>query len=397
MIKRLGVALSIVLASLFTTGCWDQIEIEQRATILGLAIDPIDAQNAENQTGPFAKSQGPGYKLTAQIAIPGRIPLGPGGGGGATASSKPLWIISSTGRTMDDAMNSLQRELAEKVFLGHLRIIIVNRQLAETTGLHDIQDFLRRNAEVRRLAWLIVSTGSASEAMDASPKLERVPTLYLVNMMDQSVKQGTLPNVFLGNFWSALAAKGQDPVLPLIRVLNPEQVQMEGLAVFRDERMVGTLNSMETAMYMELQNEKKSGYAVAFPMPGDPKNSVTIRGTGRRTIRKIRMVDGRPSFDIYSRVDGNIEEKTGRKAVDQLIPQITAEASKMVVEDQRKLVDKMKQLDADIFGFGEEIRATKPTYWAKIRTKEQWAKEFPKIPVRFHARVYIRRSGMSAH
>jgi spore germination protein KC len=54
---------------------------------------------------------------------------------------KPIWILSKSGKTIDDAVNGLQGELANRVFFGHLRIIVVNQALAQTVGMQDIQDF----------------------------------------------------------------------------------------------------------------------------------------------------------------------------------------------------------------------------------------------------------------
>lgn len=75
-------------------------------------------------------------RLTAQISVPGRIPLGPqtGGGGG---EQEPVWVLSSYGHTIDDALLNLQQELADELFLGHLRIIVVNEKLAKK-ALNDL-------------------------------------------------------------------------------------------------------------------------------------------------------------------------------------------------------------------------------------------------------------------
>ncbi|WAH42559.1 hypothetical protein NZD89_03455 [Alicyclobacillus fastidiosus] len=51
------------------TGCWDRLEIEDRGTILGLAIDPVEGETEEGITGPYARSDLKGYRLTAQVAI----------------------------------------------------------------------------------------------------------------------------------------------------------------------------------------------------------------------------------------------------------------------------------------------------------------------------------------
>ncbi|MBX6395697.1 MAG: hypothetical protein IRY98_08245, partial [Alicyclobacillaceae bacterium] len=77
------------------TGCWDRLEIEQRAMVLGLALDEASPQEVRRlgisthlNRPPQSTNIFP-LRLTAQIAVPGRIPLGPGsdpGGGSGSAS-----------------------------------------------------------------------------------------------------------------------------------------------------------------------------------------------------------------------------------------------------------------------------------------------------------------------
>jgi spore germination protein KC len=386
----------LLLVSPLLTGCWDRSEIEERGTILGLAIDPI-VKNGQNTTGPFAKSDNAGYKLTAQVAIPGRIPLGPGGpSGGSGTTEKPVWIISKTGKTIDDAVNNLQQELANRVFFGHLRIIVVNQALAKS-GMQDIQDFFRRNAEIRRLAWLIISKGPAGAIIEATPQLSRVPTLYLVSTMDDAVRMGKIPNVFLGNFWSTRSSNGRDPVLPFISLYKKERIQIEGLAVFNGDRMVSSLNQLGTAAYMELTGEHKAGYGIAVPVPGDPKHSATIRGTNRKAKIKLKKDKGKPIFDVYMRIEANLEEKTGKRRNDvMMMNQIGKESARLLIKNQKKTLETLKKCRTDIIGFGEIIRGEYPEYWKKFRSKADWDKEFANLDIRLHLDVEMRRTGMSS-
>jgi spore germination protein KC len=395
--RRWLLSVLMVLTMPLLGGCWDRLEIEDRGTILGLAIDPA-GPDTPSITGPYSKSNVPGYRVTAQIAIPGRIPLGPGGGSSPGETQKPVWVVSSTGKTLDGAINDLQQELADKVFLGHLRVIIVNRQLAADPGINDIQDFLRRNAEIRRLAWLVISTGDASEAMEAAPKLERVPTLYLVGTLDHAVVLGKLPNTFLGRYWSLLAAKGQEPVLPLLSVRGTDRIVIEGLAVFKGPRMVDRLDPLETAAFMEIMNERHAGYAVAVPKPGDPSGSIMYKGTNRKARVNVRGQGSNLSIDVTSRIEANIEEKTGPKPINQKIPEIEQEIRTQLTAGQQRLIAKTQRLGTDIFGFGEYVRGTRPTYWEEnVQTRTRWDEMYAHIPVHCHVHLYIRRFGMSAH
>jgi spore germination protein KC len=88
---------NVLLLVLFTmTGCWDSLEIEQRAVVLGIAIDKAepDAEEEEEEishlSGGFPTPNKEMIRLNAQIAVPGRIPLGPAAGEAGT--KEPVWM-----------------------------------------------------------------------------------------------------------------------------------------------------------------------------------------------------------------------------------------------------------------------------------------------------------------
>src|SRR5690606_9526301 len=109
----------------------------------------------------------PMIRVAAQIAVPGRIPLGPGEGGGST--NKPVWILEAVGHTLDDAMLIMQQQVSDQLFYGHLRVIVVSESFARL-GMSNLNDYFRRHPEVRRLAWLAVTKGKAEPFMKTAPE-----------------------------------------------------------------------------------------------------------------------------------------------------------------------------------------------------------------------------------
>ncbi len=230
--KRRGKALKCLCILLLIipglTGCWDRTELEERGIILGLGIDtvPPEAAKHEDQITETNRKDGfppPGkemIKLTAQIAVPGRVPLGPGQGGGSQGGGgggqKPVWVIQVMGHTLDDAIQNLQQQVSQELYLGHLRVVIVSEQLAKR-GLKKTLALLMRDPEIRKSSYLLVSRSPADKALTVAPPLERVPTLYLTDMMEQAVWMGKFPQSFIGNFFTAYAAKGREGYLPYIQ------------------------------------------------------------------------------------------------------------------------------------------------------------------------------------
>ncbi len=395
--------MSLLTIAILLSGCWDRLELEDRAVILGVAIDKLEPGMSEdendvthlNESNP-AKNQDR-IRVTVQIALPGRIPLGPGeGGGGKSGSTNPLWIIGVSGHTIDDALMNLQQQVSSRLFFGHLRVIVISEELAKD-GIANINDYFRRNPEVRRMAWMMVSSGKAEQIIRAQPPLERVPTVYLISMLDNAVKMGKYPQEFVGRFWSNVSKIGEEGVLPYVKIKKEEVVELAGIAMFNGDRMVGSTKPLEIAAYMGIKGLNPGGYRGVIPFHG---TAITIYVTHRTSKVRLRIRDGQPEFNIRIRHEANIEEKTNEnvelrnESVLHEIERVDSEWSKRLHES---LIAKSQQLGADIFGFGELVRAKQPTYWDRnIRTAERWQIMYKQIPIHVDVKIVIRRVGMKA-
>ncbi|MBW7458452.1 Ger(x)C family spore germination protein, partial [Paenibacillus sepulcri] len=320
-------------------------------------------------------------------------------GGGSGASQKPVWILSASGHTMDDAMSVLQQQLADKLFLGHLRVIIVSEKVARV-GLENLNDYLRRNAEVRRLAWLSISKGRAEKVVRAAPQLERVPALYLLAMFDHAVEMGKYPNEFIGIFWSKSTSKGVEPILPLLNMNREGSIEVAGLAYFKADKMVGSTKPLEIGFYMALTGRKRGGYTAFIPRRKGSQDMIMIRATQRRTRTQVSVKDGKPHVQVHVLLEEDIEENANENSrIDKQasLEELAVTSASMTVKGTTEFVKELQAAGSDIFGFGEQFRAKMPGYWNRnIRTDEKWTETFKTLSVDIQCQVRMRRVGMKA-
>jgi Ger(x)C family germination protein len=385
------------------TGCWDSQEIDKRANVLAIGIDVANSKDQKKEDAiAHLKKRFPipnreMIKLTAQIAIPGRIPLGPEQGGGST--QKPVLVIHVVGHTMDDALLNLQQEVANQIFLGHLRIIVINEKVARK-GTRQLNDFLRRNPQIRRTANIVVSKEKAAEYMEIYPKLGRVPSLYLADAVDNLTALGKFPSSFIGLFWTIQSSKGQETYLPYLKLKGKTHVQLNGLAYFKGDRMVGNTSPLEIGVFMSVVGIKKGGYPAFSIVPGT--NKVVMIGTKKRKTRiKVNLKDGKPHALIKIRYENEIDEKDNPHitiADSKTIKNIEKEFSKEVIVSIRKLIVNTQAAGSDIFGFGEHFRAKLPRYWNKnVKTKVAWERIYKDLSFDITVESHIHRVGMKTN
>ena len=394
--------LCLFISVVFLSGCWDSLDIEKRAVVLGIAIDKVNEDigqeeaNVSHLTESFPHPDNEMIKLTAQIAVPGKIPLGPESGGGNT---DPVWVIEVVGHTMDDALANLQQEIADEIFLGHLRILIISEELARD-GIERINDFFRRNSEIRRTAWLAVSEGEASQFMKITPTFERVPGLYLSSMLENAVDLGKFPSDFIGEFWTILSSKGQDSFLPYIVAKKEDNVQIKGLAYFSGEKLVGVSDPLEIGFFMAVIGDGKGGYGAFVQIP-DSEDYVMVRVTSRVVKIETKIKDDSPEITVNINYEAEIDEKDAPEYVEisnsKLLKEIEEVTSKNTINSVQAFIKKTQEKESDIFGFGEYIRAKHANYWdTQVKTPDQWHRLFKDLNVTVNCTTKIRRVGMKA-
>lgn len=402
LIKKWVNVTLLILLLLPLTGCWDRIEIEDRALILGIGIDEAEegARSKEDLSTHSSKEatslDDRMIRLTAQIAVPGRIPLGPGGNGGsAEGKEEPVWVVSVVGHTINDAMNNLQQEIADPRSLIHLRVIVVNEKIAQR-GMDDLNDYLRRNQEVRRSTWLLITDNKASELMNVAPPLERVPTLYLLAMLEKSAEMGKFPKNSLSNYWNSESKHGQNAYLPYVSIRQKENILIKGLAYFSSNKLVGTTTPLEIGAYMAAKGLNPGGYTALYRVPGI--GFVSIRSTERQSSIKVDIINAKPHATIDVRIQAELAEKYSPKpGMDdqEELNLAENEFERVVKETITSVLEKTQKNRSDIIGFGEIVRAHNRTFWHEhVHKKSDWVELYSNMTYTINVNSDIRRVGM---
>ncbi|WP_025844147.1 Ger(x)C family spore germination protein [Brevibacillus agri] len=373
----LGLAVLCVCVSLLT-GCWDRRELEERTSVLAIAVDMVEGQEEL-------------YRLTVQIPIPIKIAGSSGQGGGGNADA--VKIMSVTGRTILDANNNLQIRLNQKLFLGHTRVLAVSEEVARK-GIGDIMDSFRREPQIRRLMWPIVVKGEAATLLKIKPQLAQVPVVFLMDLIENGAKMGTIPDQTLGDYFNQTSNKTMEPFLNYVQA-SATEVRWRGVAVFRGHKMVGTLNEVQSWSFLQLRNEERGG-DVVIPLPGTDNGYVTFRPhfVKTRLDLKGRNNKGALAAMFSCKLQGDIVEVTANTNMspEVFIQKMQSLIKKEMEERAKKLFHQLqKEYNSDILKLGLALRAHHyRDYWEK----HDWKKDFKNFPIGVDYTIKIRRLGM---
>lgn len=370
-------ALPLCLLSLLLTGCWDRREIEERTSVVAIAID----KSKENPDMIL---------LTVQIPIPIRIAGSGAGGGGGGGGKNSVQVMSATGRTVVDAFQNLQKRLNQELFYGHTRIIAIGEEIAKA-GLNHVLDPFRRDPEIRRLLWPIVVKGEGRELLAAKPILEQIPTVYIMTLIENGAKSGRIPDINLGSFFIDLSSRSRDPYLNYVEV-NKDDIKWSGVALFRSDRMVGKLNERETWRVMRIR-EKKDGGNIVFQYGDNPGHLATINTEFVSSKIKVSFQGDKAIVRIVVKIESNLLEKTFDADLTdaQTIKQMEDDAARYLEDNTAKLIGKLQhEYKSDAFGIGSHIKSRHPAMWKKMN----WEKQYPEADIRVSYSVRLRNTGM---
>jgi spore germination protein KC/spore germination protein len=368
-----------ILISLNLTGCWSARELDTIAIVMGVGIDkPKELEQIE---------------MTVQIVNPSKIKTGNKDSGEKSGGSKAFVNIKGIGDTVSKALMEINRKLNRDLFFSDNEIIVLGNSMAEE-GIGKQLDFFLRNRETRMLVELMVAKGNSSEVLDIAPEIESINASNISDLLEIGKRHSEIVSVDLKEFSSKLMSKTTAPVLPLIGIDIKDGKQMVRIyetAVFKKDKMIGSLDKKETKGYLWIDNKIEKGFMEVSLK--DSNGLISIETINSKTKINPEIIDGKIHMNIEIKEESelaeqlSIEDLAKPKKFEEIERAKTVEIEKEIMA----AVKKAKELKADIFGFGEKVYKKYPKQWKSM--EKNWDELFPEIEVSVKVDTKLRRNG----
>jgi spore germination protein KC len=290
--RKIAIAIILMILMLLQTGCWNAREINELAFVLCIGLDKADE----------------GFRVTAQISRPDTHSKTPSGGGGSE-KDKPFWLISTTGKTIFEAIRNMASMSSRRIFWSHIKVIVISEQLAKSNTL-EIFDFFSRNPELRLRTLIAVTPGEAEKLLEFKPMMEKDPALYMEKIIENRSLTGKNYSIMLKDFLEDYLDPYAGPVTSriFIDMSEPEPVlKIDGAYVFDDNKLAGSLNAEETKGLLWVKNKiSDSVMVVNCPYDGLP---VTLEIKKAKADIKSYLDNGTVYFTIKVTTDASLVEQ----------------------------------------------------------------------------------------
>lgn len=364
---------------LLACGCVPYLELKQESIVEGMGID-------SNGTG--------GYTLTFQIFKPKS-----GGGGsdsGKKSSSSEETILTSSGRTLNDAIRNATLQIGRKLYFSNNRAYIVGEDVCKN-DIKNIIDFMERNEQFVPREKLYVAKGSASDILTYKKDGEIVPATNLEAMSDNYFQTSKMIDSHLFDTFRNVSYGITQPAIAAVALQSGTDgdtvLVIQGTAYFYNNRLAGYLDEKQTRGFLWIEGKVKSGI-IALSLPdGGRASAEIIRSSGSV---KTQAKNGKPSITVDITAQTNVTELETNNSVtvdSNYVDKLTAIQNSVIKNEAQSAIQAaLHQNSSDIFGFGLSVYENEPELWKKIGNN--WPKQLKNLDVQINVDSKILHTGL---
>ncbi|MCL2579307.1 MAG: Ger(x)C family spore germination protein [Oscillospiraceae bacterium] len=394
--------LALILCLICLGGCWDKQELEDHTFVIILGVDKADDRD-----------------LFITIAFP----ITQTNSGGAESQDE-YSVMSAKAPTIAEAISLLNVSLAGPVSLFSTKTLVISEELARDDLLSHLFSTWRYE-QMRNNTNVIVASSIASDFVSARVENTLIDPLRQEDLLLEGAAHSAhskpiqlldLTGVIQTDSRDAAAMYGglisenpnsdsesqenfDNTEAPVRSGYLPGQAplsghvntQISGLAVFRGNRMVGVLDSLE-AQTLSMMTRSNTRKLVTLPDPLSPEDRIvfSILPTGKSRARGS-LTDDHPIFDVNVKLRANIEHIRGDADYDK---DFLAEYIRQATEKEMEtLTAKLQhELNADLLGLGDRLARNFLTVqeWEAYG----WREKYRDAVINIHLDLALARSGI---
>ncbi|MGN7176198.1 spore gernimation protein [Paenibacillus sp. FSL R5-0490] len=319
------------------------------------------------------------------------------------SQGKTSTTISAEGSTSKEIRQRLEQQTSHDISSGQLRTILFDKKMAEE-GIFSFLDTMLRDTSINPLIFLAIT--EKSEETINSKEYEEFPEMgsYMYQLLDKHEKKEMLINSNLHDFVSALYESGIDPTLPIIKNIKGEAPFIEAVALFRDDKMVGSISLIKT-FYIKLFTNKNAFLGdLTLTIPSDKleKTGVLISENAENEKYKITLhpINYRGKIEVVNNEIVNLnasisvsilETQPSTSIIDK---ESTRKLERLIGEELNnefeKILEELKILETDPIGIGRKIKSLRK--YSHLSNGEL-SEKYSAVKIKPNITVEIKRPG----
>lgn len=367
-----GIAGIIIVLLIFSlSGCYSVQSIDDLTYVIALGID-----KGKNNT----------LALTVQFTFPTSSES-------ASGEAAPTIVNTVECASINSGITLLNSYTSKEINLSHCKIIVFSEELA-VSGIGEEIFTLSNQVEIRPDSNIIISKSTAKEYIENSkPELENlVAKYYELNLFSQEYV-GFTENISISNFFNKLNTTSIEPTAILgngnklnLPSSNNSKDELDivagelpiteykresenlGIAVFKDDKMVGELTAIETMLHLILTDNFESGI-ITLNHPLKENSTIDIAlYSHKKTNIDAKLINGSPFATIEVFLNSrllSVDKNSGDFDADEIKELESLINSYLENAILNYLYKTSKEFESDIDGIGQSLLT-------KFKNSKEW-------------------------
>jgi spore germination protein KC len=297
-------------------GCWDVKDINHRTMPVVLGVT-----SEENN-----------YTVFLQVAEP-------------IGESLETKVIVGEGKTINHVIDNISADTESSIDLLHVKVIIVDKHLAEK-GLKDLISGFMRSRDVSSKALVTTVQGDMEQFFksmnqDTAP-IGTIPLDYFEK------NAGWTPQIALTRVWQvykSVHSYTQDTAIPIISLGETTIIDQVGSAIIKNGKIVEEISPDETLLYNALLENSVNGMIEVL-------DDASVMVLGNQVNYDSKLNNNQAHLTAKLNLNVMILETKGDPSKDE----ITKQLEKILQERFKRLNEKLQASEADILGTGRYFR-----------------------------------------
>lgn len=250
-------------------------------------------------------------------------------------------------------------------------------------GIREFTDAFERDPSIGARVYFAVADDKAKDILSGTYG-NRGNAVHLSQLIMHNVENRNVPitnmHLFLFDFYQ----EGKDPYLPILKKVEPEIIDIVGIALFKDDKLISELPP-EKMFFFKLLTDKFSEGAFKLDMD---KQQVSIKDLDSKNKFKLTKRDPY-TITIDIKIKGLIREYTGNIVTPAVIKEIEKEFEAEVNKETTAMIRDFQEQGIDPVGFGHFIKSKTRGFDFK-----KWEDEYKNLTVHVKTDVIITEVGI---
>lgn len=382
MHKKIVICITLII--LLLTGCWDQVEIEDRAQVGAIGIDKYipSSENNEDTGGEQTEKGGESDRFVYTLAFPKH-----------DIEELSNIVVSSVGDSLYSISRSLTDRTSWQMGLGHLRVVVLNSDIVRNEEsfrkiLYEMED----NEFINRRVILTMTDEPAGDIINVNPEMNPILGRFISEIFTRKDRTPRAPKGDISSILQDIHESG-NTLIPKI-VSGEKDVEILGAGIINNYEFVGWLDELDTTQVMIFKGEAD---IAGVTVPDYKGINIPIDAQYKGT--NLRLVEDEDNIKIVAEVkaEGDIKRTYFEGTIDALNPDVIKDIEKAACDTVKKQMESaidnvQKEFKTDVLNIDRFLRQYHYDLWEEVRG--DWDEIFPNIDIEVEVNLKIRRVGL---